>query len=58
MISRNSINGAFPIKRLGEVVEFLDSKRRPVTESDRRTDYQQGAPATDHGLYLVPKVIE
>ena len=36
MISRNSINSAFPIKRLGEVVEFLDSKRRPVTESDRR----------------------
>ena len=36
MISRNSINGAFPIKRLGEVVEFLDSQRRPVTESDRR----------------------
>ncbi len=36
MISRNSINGAYPIKRLGEVVEFLDSKRRPVTESDRR----------------------
>ena len=36
MISRNSINGAFPIRRLGEVVEFLDSKRRPVTESDRR----------------------
>jgi type I restriction enzyme S subunit len=36
VISRNSINGAFPIKRLGEVVEFLDNKRRPVTESDRR----------------------
>jgi type I restriction enzyme S subunit len=36
VISRNSINGAYPIKRLGEVVEFLDSKRRPVTESDRR----------------------
>ena len=36
MISRNSITGAFPIKRLGEVVEFLDSKRRPVTESVRR----------------------
>ena len=36
MISRNSINSAFPIKRLGEVVEFLDSKRCPVTESDRR----------------------
>jgi len=36
VISRNSIQGTFPIKRLGEVVEFLDSKRRPVTESDRR----------------------
>jgi type I restriction enzyme, S subunit len=36
VISRNSINGAYPVKRLGEVVEFLDSKRRPVTESDRR----------------------
>lgn len=35
MISRNSIGGAYPLKRLGEVVEFLDSKRRPVTESDR-----------------------
>lgn len=36
MITRNSLNGAFPIKRLGEIVEFLDSQRRPVTESDRR----------------------
>ena len=36
MISRKSINGAFPKRRLGEVVEFLDSQRRPVTESDRR----------------------
>jgi aspartyl-tRNA(Asn)/glutamyl-tRNA(Gln) amidotransferase subunit C len=29
-----------------------------VTESDRRDDYQRNAPATDHGFYLVPKVIE
>jgi type I restriction enzyme S subunit len=36
VISRNSISGAFPIKRLGDVVEFLDSQRRPVTESDRK----------------------
>lgn len=36
MISRNSIGRAYPIIRLGEAVEFLDSKRRPVTESDRR----------------------
>jgi aspartyl-tRNA(Asn)/glutamyl-tRNA(Gln) amidotransferase subunit C len=29
-----------------------------VTESDRREDYQKLAPATEDGLYLVPKVIE
>lgn len=29
-----------------------------VTESNRRDDYQQVAPATQDGLYLVPKVIE
>lgn len=29
-----------------------------VTESDRRDDYQKPAPATQDGLYLVPKVIE
>ena len=37
MISRNSFNGVFRLARLGDVVEFLDSKRRPVTESDRRS---------------------
>ncbi|MCX5964915.1 MAG: restriction endonuclease subunit S [Cyanobacteria bacterium] len=36
MISRNFFTDIYPIKFLGEVVEFLDSKRRPVTESDRR----------------------
>ncbi len=29
-----------------------------VTEPDRRDDYQRIAPATQDGLYLVPKVIE
>jgi aspartyl-tRNA(Asn)/glutamyl-tRNA(Gln) amidotransferase subunit C len=29
-----------------------------VTEQDRRDDYQAVAPATQDGLYLVPKVIE
>lgn len=37
MISRNSITNAYPTKRLGDIVEFLDSMRRPVTESDRCT---------------------
>ena len=29
-----------------------------VTETNRRADYQQNAPAVENGLYLVPKVIE
>ena len=29
-----------------------------VAETDRRAEYQAGAPAVDGGLYLVPKVIE
>ena len=29
-----------------------------VTEPNRRDDYQKPAPATQDGLYLVPKVIE
>lgn len=29
-----------------------------VSESNRRDDYQQFAPITQDGLYLVPKVIE
>jgi len=29
-----------------------------VTESDQRNKYQACAPATEDGLYLVPKVIE
>lgn len=29
-----------------------------VTETDRRTRYQQNAPQTEAGLYIVPRVIE
>jgi aspartyl-tRNA(Asn)/glutamyl-tRNA(Gln) amidotransferase subunit C len=29
-----------------------------VTETDRRSLYQSVAPQVEHGLYLVPKVIE
>ncbi|MEO5800437.1 MAG: restriction endonuclease subunit S, partial [Gemmatimonadales bacterium] len=35
MISRTSLTGAYTVKRLGDIVEFLDHMRRPVTESDR-----------------------
>ena len=40
----------------------LDANQRlrpdVVTESDQRERFQAHAPATDTGLYLVPKVIE
>jgi len=29
-----------------------------VSEEDHRDEYQQNAPATEAGLYLVPRVIE
>ena len=35
MISRETIRRGFPIKPLGEVAEFLDSRRRPITASER-----------------------
>ena len=35
MISREIIQRGFPIKPLGEVAEFLDSRRRPITASER-----------------------
>ncbi|MDX1692127.1 MAG: Asp-tRNA(Asn)/Glu-tRNA(Gln) amidotransferase subunit GatC [Ketobacteraceae bacterium] len=40
----------------------LDATQRlredKVTESNHRDEYQQVAPATEDGLYLVPRVIE
>jgi type I restriction enzyme S subunit len=36
VITRESVNGRFPVRTLGAIVAFLDSKRRPVKESDRR----------------------
>ncbi len=36
MIARHLLGDAYPIKKLASVVEFLDHKRRPVTESDRK----------------------
>jgi aspartyl-tRNA(Asn)/glutamyl-tRNA(Gln) amidotransferase subunit C len=48
--------GVAPMTHAGD----LSLRLRPdvVTESDRRDDYQRSAPAVDHGLYLVPRVIE
>lgn len=37
MISRSLLSNKLLIRRLGEVVEFLDNMRRPVTESERKS---------------------
>jgi len=48
--------GVEPMAHALDVVQRL----RPdeVSEKDQRERYQAVAPATDKGLYLVPKVIE
>jgi len=48
--------GIEPMSHALELVQRL----RPdeVTETDRHEAFQQGAPAIEQGLYLVPKVIE
>jgi aspartyl-tRNA(Asn)/glutamyl-tRNA(Gln) amidotransferase subunit C len=48
--------GVAPMTHAGDVV--LRLRPDEVTEPDRRADYQRGAPAVDHGLYLVPRVLE
>ena len=39
-----------------DAVQRLRADR--VTETDQRSDFQAIAPATENGLYLVPKVID
>ena len=48
--------GVEPMSHPQEAMQRL----RPdvVTEPDRRAEFQAGAPETEDGLYLVPKVIE
>ena len=47
---------AHPLSAVRDMVQRL--RDDAVTENDRRDDYQRPAPATENGLYLVPKVIE
>lgn len=35
IVTRELVRSAFPVSRLGDLVEFLDHKRRPVKESER-----------------------
>lgn len=48
--------GVEPMTHAGDLV--LRLRADEVTEPDRRDDYQRVAPAVEHGLYLVPRVIE
>ncbi|MGO4815271.1 Asp-tRNA(Asn)/Glu-tRNA(Gln) amidotransferase subunit GatC [Cupriavidus sp. 2MCAB6] len=47
---------AHPLSAVREMSQRL--RDDAVTEPNRREDYQRPAPATEGGLYLVPKVIE
>ena len=48
--------GIEPMAHPQEASQRLREDR--VTETDRRAAYQEGAPAVEDGLYLVPQVIE
>ena len=48
--------GVEPMAHAQDVV--LPLREDAVTEDDRHALYQQGAPATAEGLYLVPRVVE
>ena len=54
----NSVNteGVVPMSHPLEVVQRL--REDVVTENNQREEFQSVAPATQDGLYLVPKVIE
>lgn len=53
-------SGVAPLAHPLSAVREMQQRLRDdvVTEANRRDDYQRPAPATEAGLYLVPKVIE
>jgi aspartyl-tRNA(Asn)/glutamyl-tRNA(Gln) amidotransferase subunit C len=52
--------GVEPMAHPLDAASGLAQRRREdkVTEPDRRTQFQEVAPAVEEGLYLVPRVIE
>ena len=50
------VSGIEPMAHPQDVMQRLRIDQ--VTEKDQREKFQAIAPATDNGLYLVPKVIE
>lgn len=49
-------DGVEPMAHPMDAVQIL--RKDEVSESNQREHFQQCAPATEEGLYLVPKVIE
>jgi aspartyl-tRNA(Asn)/glutamyl-tRNA(Gln) amidotransferase subunit C len=49
-------SGVEPMSHPQQAMQRMRDDR--VTESDERASFQAIAPATEDGLYLVPKVIE
>lgn len=49
-------SGVTPMSHPFDAVQRLREDR--VTDPDRRDDFMEIAPASEDGLYLVPKVIE
>jgi len=49
-------DGVAPLAHPLETTQRLRADE--VTESDQRDHFQQGAPAVEQGLYLVPRVVE
>ncbi|MGJ8619323.1 MAG: Asp-tRNA(Asn)/Glu-tRNA(Gln) amidotransferase subunit GatC [Methylophilaceae bacterium] len=48
--------GIIPMSHSQDVVQRL--RQDVITQNNQRELFQENAPAVDHGLYLVPKVIE
>ena len=47
------------VEPMAHPLEMVQRRRADeLTEANHRDEYQQNAPATESGLYLVPKVIE
>ena len=55
-MQKEEVGDILPMANPHDAVQIL--REDTISEADQRTLYQSIAPATETGLYLVPKVIE
>ncbi len=55
-LSQTDMSGVVPMAHPLDMAQRLRADK--VSETDKREYYQENAPKTEAGLYLVPKVIE